>query len=198
MNQPKTLPANPAAQRGLTLIEALVAVIILGLGVLALLGVQLSTLAETQNSTRRAHAIRIMEDLSERIKSNSGGLKQLEKYTLDDWVKNKDDTDLPSAGTDCRTAACNDESLAAWDLREWAIAALDSLPAGTELQTFLSTAEDVASNRRQLGIMVGWPLRENEGLAPGEETKKIERFNVAAGTIECPDNKLCHLIYVQP
>ncbi|RZS33582.1 type IV pilus modification protein PilV [Corticibacter populi] len=201
MKQPSHRPhaghAAPATQHGLTLIESLVAIIILGLGVLALLGVQLSTLAETQNSTRRAHAIRIMEDLSERIKSNPGGFAQLGSYVLTDWVEDEDD--LPTATTSCAAAnssarPCSASQLAAWDLRDWAEAARLSLPAGTQLRTFLSSTESDASNRRQLGIMIGWPLLERTG----EATSDLDRANVKASDIACPDGLLCHVIYVQP
>lgn len=60
-------------QQGLTLLESLVAIVVLALGVLGMLGVQMRTLAETQTGVRRAQAVRLIEDLSERIKSNPRG-----------------------------------------------------------------------------------------------------------------------------
>ena len=57
-------------QRGFSLIESLVAVVVMALGILGILGVQMRTLADTQTGVRRAQAIRLIEDLSERIKLN--------------------------------------------------------------------------------------------------------------------------------
>lgn len=186
-------------QQGLTLIEALVAVLLLGLGVLALLGVQLSTLTETQNTTRRGHAIRIMEDLSERIKSNPNGFSQLSSFVYpsdeDKWIKSDalppDATCAASAGT---PLPCTAEVLAAQDLHTWSESALATLPTGTQLKTFLS-AGDASSDQRQLGIMIAWPLREVQ-----KNATKIDRPEIKAGTVTCPGegSMLCHLIYVQP
>ena len=59
--------SNPS-QRGITLIESLVAIVIAALGILGILGMQMRTLTDTQTSVRRAQAIRLIDDLSERIK----------------------------------------------------------------------------------------------------------------------------------
>ena len=53
-------------QRGISLIESLVAIVVMALGILGILGVQMRTLADTQSGVRRAQAIRLIEDLSER------------------------------------------------------------------------------------------------------------------------------------
>ena len=69
-------PANPAPaqrQRGITLIESLVAIVIMALGILGILGVQMRTLADTQTGVRRAQAVRLIEDLSERIQVSPTG-----------------------------------------------------------------------------------------------------------------------------
>ena len=59
-------PANPAPaqrQRGITLIESLVAIVIMALGILGILGVQMRTLADTQTGVRRAQAVPIRKPL---------------------------------------------------------------------------------------------------------------------------------------
>lgn len=55
---------------GFTLIETLVATVITALGVLGILGLQMRTLADNQSGVRRAQAIRLIEDLSERTHAN--------------------------------------------------------------------------------------------------------------------------------
>ena len=44
-------------QRGVSLIESLVAIVVTALGILGILGVQMRTLADTQTGVRRAQAI---------------------------------------------------------------------------------------------------------------------------------------------
>ena len=56
-----TTPHSPW-QRGISLIESLVAIVVMALGILGILGVQMRTLADTQTGVRRAHAIRLIED----------------------------------------------------------------------------------------------------------------------------------------
>ena len=61
-------------QRGVTLLESMIAIVLVALGVLGILGVQLRTLSDTQTAVRRAQAIRLIEDLSERMKANPAAL----------------------------------------------------------------------------------------------------------------------------
>ena len=61
-------------QRGVTLIESLVAIVVMALGILGILGVQMRTLTDTQTSVRRAQAIRLIEDMGERMKANPSAL----------------------------------------------------------------------------------------------------------------------------
>ena len=70
-------------QRGISLIESLVAIVVMALGILGILGVQMRTLADTQTGVRRAQAIRLIEDLSERVKSQPNGLGVMDAYVRD-------------------------------------------------------------------------------------------------------------------
>ena len=79
------MTSKPRAQRGITLIESLIAILIMALGILGVLGVQMRTLSDTQTSVRRAQAIRVIEDLSERIKVNPNGLANINTY-LTSWT----------------------------------------------------------------------------------------------------------------
>lgn len=48
--------------------------VVMALGLLGVVGVQMRTLADTQTGVRRAQAIRLIEDLSERAKVNPSAL----------------------------------------------------------------------------------------------------------------------------
>jgi len=62
-----------SAQRGITLFEALIALLVLALGVLGLAAVQARMLVETRTTNSRATAIRLIADLSDRIRLNKTG-----------------------------------------------------------------------------------------------------------------------------
>lgn len=177
-------------QNGITLLESLVALVILSVAVLGMLGIQLRTLAETQTGVRRAQAVRLIEDLAERIKTNPGGYSQLGSY-VSDW------TNLPTA-IDCKTAACTPTQLAQWDLRQWKLTVAQVLPSG-EANIFTSTDEATAPNRRQLGVMVGWRTNEksNANTAATDYAHAFVPTNSAAA-VTCNTGQICHLVYVQP
>ena len=48
---------TPKHQRGIALIEALIAILIIALGILGVMGVQMRTLSDTQTGVRPAQAI---------------------------------------------------------------------------------------------------------------------------------------------
>ncbi len=184
--------SSRSAQRGITLLESLVSILILAVGVLGLLGVQLRTLAETQTSVRRAQAVRIIEDLGERAKSNPGGFAQLDSYAAgwNDWTG-------AAPAQDCRGAPCTPAQLAQRDLWEWKDSLKRKLPMG-QAMVFRSSDED-ANNGRQLGVMVGW--RANERDAADGDAAYLKPFGMpptGSANAVCPDGLICHLAYVQP
>lgn len=62
-------------QRGMTLIEILVAIVILSIGLLGLAGLQLKGMQVNQGSTYRWQAAALAEDLADRIRADSAGAK---------------------------------------------------------------------------------------------------------------------------
>ncbi|SHK85230.1 type IV pilus assembly protein PilV [Marinobacter antarcticus] len=59
-------------QRGFTMIEVLIAVLILGIGLLGVAGVQLVSMQQTVNSTLRSEATMYAQTVAERLRSNGG------------------------------------------------------------------------------------------------------------------------------
>ena len=187
-------------QRGISLIESLVAIVVMALGILGVLGVQMRTLTDTQTTVYRAQAIRLIEDLSERMKTNPNALANINNYV-------SDFSDEPTPG-DC-SDGCSHSDQAAYDLALWKQAIKTQLPLG-KASVFLAAGETDDANRRQLGVMVAW--RENErdmeDLSDAEKAaykNSIDATKVmgddgelkdGAGDIACPDNHTCHLQYL--
>ena len=63
---------NRKVQRGFTMIEVLIAVLILAIGLLGVAGVQLVSMQQTANSTLRSEATMYAQSLADRVRSNGG------------------------------------------------------------------------------------------------------------------------------
>ncbi len=175
-------------QRGISLIESLVAIVVMALGILGILGVQMRTLADTQTSVRRVQAIRLIEDLSERMKVNPNALANISNYV-------SDFSDEPTPG-DC-SDGCSHSDQAAYDLALWKQAVKTQLPLG-QANVFLAAGETDDTNRRQLGVMLAW--RENERDIADEDDREKYREAIDAsadgGSVTCPSDHTCHLQYL--
>lgn len=185
-------PKPLAKQQGVSLIESLVAIVVMALGILGILGVQMRNLSDTSTTVRRAQAIRLIEDLGERMRTNPNALANLGNYV-------STFASTPSA-TSC-ASGCDNGALAAYDIAVWKKAVSDTLPLG-QAEVFIPPAETAlaAGQRRQLGVMIAW--RENEGA--GRKTDDIDatkfRDNsgalTAGAALACPLNYTCHLQYI--
>lgn len=146
-------------QKGITLLESLVAIAVAAIGILAIVIVQFRTLAETQTSVRRTQAIRLIDDLGERMRVNPNALRNINNYVIDWGTATGTPARTPQASKLCDAVACKADELASYDIREWKRLVEASLPMG-DVNVFLAPAETVAANRRLLGVMIRW--RENE------------------------------------
>lgn len=181
-------------QRGIALIESLVAIVVMALGILGILGVQMSTLTNTQTTVRRAQAIRLIEDLSERMKVHPNALNSINSYTIG-WRAGAAPT--AQASPVCNTSACTHAEFAAYDLIEWKRAVERALPLG-DANVFFAPGDDSAGSRRQLGVLIRW--RENERDTSNDYKEDLSTTSAALGggsTIpSCDTGFTCHLQYL--
>lgn len=174
-------------QRGISLIESLVAIVVLAIGILGLIGFQLRTLADTQTSIKRAQAIKMIEDLSERLKVNPYPLLPATMANL----QTNFNTAVPGPIVNCNTTPCDATQLARFDLSRWKANIAANLPFG-DAAVFTVADETDPNNRRQLGVMVSW--RENEKVNDTDYKNVFVNDTVGA---TCPANRICHLQYIQ-
>lgn len=178
-------------KRGITLIESLIAIVIAALGILGVLGVQMRTLTDTSTTVRRAQAIRLIEDLSERMKVNPNALANINAY-VSGFNNN------PTVGS-C-SSGCNPAQLASYDLAVWKKTVRESLPLG---QASIFTPEAGAGSR-QLGVMLAW--RQNERAdadASFKDSIDATKFKdgstfkgLGGAAASCPDGFTCHVQYI--
>lgn len=107
---------------GFTLIEVLVAVIILAIGLLGLAGIQTVGLKNNQSAYMRSQATQLAYDIADRMRANVAGAAT---YTA---------IDPPDAAetASCKTAAgCTPAQLAQTDLYQWNTTLTNILPGGS-------------------------------------------------------------------
>ena len=180
-------------QRGITLIESMVALVIAALGILGILGVQMRTLSDTSTTVRRAQAIRLIDDLGERMRTNPNAMVNLGSY-VSNFATN------PAVGS-C-ASGCDHAALAAYDLAVWKQAVRNSLPLG-QAEIFIPPAEAgvAAAQRRQLGIMIAWRENERDTTAAYKDDIDATKVRDNSGNLTngaalaCPATSICHLQY---
>lgn len=137
-------------ERGISLLEVLISLLILSLGALGFAGLQLKGLKTTEDANYRAQATLIAQDAVERILSNPG---EISAYLNGSSYTAVAPGSVPP--TTCMTRACSSSEMAAWDKSHLVWTAANSLPAGQIMIT------DCAFNAAQC-VVVSW-----NGMAPG-------------------------------
>ena len=120
------------SQRGFTLIEVLVALLVMAIGFLGMAALQSNSVKGTQDTYFRTQADLLANDLAERMRSNRPALIDKDGAIVDAYLFNGG-----SAPTDpgCVTSGCDAEEMAATDLSEWITWVGDALPGGEALVT---------------------------------------------------------------
>jgi type IV pilus assembly protein PilV len=175
---------NRRGQYGLSLIESLVALVVLALGIMGLAGVQTRLLVESRTANHRATAIGLIDDLTNRMYLNRDAAIA-NSYALT-W-------DATKAVQDCRTAICSGAQLAQSDLNAWRLALIAALPSGN------ASVFQSANDPRQIGIAIAWSANESKAADVDNATfYKPLAVTATANGVDCPASAICHIVYVQP
>ena len=115
-------PALPRAQSGVAMIEALIAMLLIALWMLATAGLQLSSFKFQKGAGNRFLAVALVGELAENIDANRVG-GNAGSYALAATT-----TALPSSGSDCTAIHCTPAQLASYDLAQWTARVASTLP----------------------------------------------------------------------
>lgn len=162
---------------GSTLIEVLVAVLLLAVGLLGGGAMQLSSLRARHESALLSQAVQQAASMAERMRANSALLRAPDAdnpYLGLDYEAGPS-ADEAAAGPDCLAAACDAAQLAQADIAEWKRQLRTALP-GARLRICRDTqAWDVAAQGLQwqcsggsgaaIVIKLGWRGRQAAGRA---------------------------------
>ncbi|MCY1285412.1 hypothetical protein D3C76_764060 [compost metagenome] len=113
----RTRPAN----RGFTLIEVLIALVILAVGLLGMASLMMSSLQSSQGAYLRSQASLLAFDIVERMRANHAQAISTNDYTLAENATGSTDPD-------CKTSGCNPAQQAQQDLHDWRAALADGIP----------------------------------------------------------------------
>ncbi|PQA78636.1 type IV pilus modification protein PilV [Rhodoferax sp. TS-BS-61-7] len=121
-------------QRGAGLIEALVAILVLSIGLLGMLGMQTAALKYEQSSWIRSALSSNIASLADRIRANSGSLATAYNYTrtyAEERAAIEASATYFDPAKDCDTTTCDAAELATYDLLVWRRDLDQQLPGAT-------------------------------------------------------------------
>lgn len=154
----KRMPVPHKRAHGFSMIELLVAVLVMGVGVLGVTGLQMVSLQNNRDALLRSEALQMAYDVMDRIRVNGAG-----NY---DGVAFDDD---PVAPTDCFANNCSAAQMAVFDISVWKC----SLGAHNELEA--------CDDLRQGTILP--VVTDQPGLPDGEGQIAIDGAGVVTVTI---------------
>ena len=119
---PKRHGRTPRVQRGITMVESMVALVVLGTGMLGIASLYVASLKAERNALTRTTAVNLVNDMLDRIRANAlgRGSYDLSAYGAD----GPGEHDCVAATDD--TKNCSSAELAEDDLHRW----LDALKDG--------------------------------------------------------------------
>ena len=138
------------AQRGFSMIEVLVTLLVISLALLGTAGLQAYSMRLNQGGQFRTQAVFLVADLAERIEANKPGA------VAGSYAQALKTAPNP-LNTVCSAAACGQGALAAFDLVQWENAVWATLP-----QASWTVAQTVVGNPSTYTITVSWVDRRTD------------------------------------
>jgi type IV pilus assembly protein PilV len=120
------------SQGGFTLLEVLIAIVVLALGLLGLAGLQAASLRNNHSAYLRSQATLLAYDMADRMRANPEAVKN------GDYNKPA----APAKITECFTTdGCTPDKMAQQDKFEWATAVANTMPSGQAVVCLDSTSD---------------------------------------------------------
>jgi type IV pilus assembly protein PilV len=109
-------PAQPSRQHGFTLIEVMIAVVVLSLGLLGVAALQLTAKKSSHQAWQRAQAVLLADSLLERVRINPSAAAS---YHTGIGTAALGGATRSTPARDCSTQSCSAAQMATWDLWNW-------------------------------------------------------------------------------
>lgn len=153
--------------RGVTLIEVMIAILILSFALLGIAGLQITAAKYKIDTWARAAGSTLISDLSERVRVNTDSagtsfftaVSVASAYSISDpWATQQSTTFTVS--TNCETTTCNSADRATYDLLVWRQRLRDAMPQGAAM---------ISGNRRD-GLDVTLMWMDKDMINPSDQT----------------------------
>ena len=125
---------------GVSIVEALVALVIISVGMLGIAGLYLTSMQAGRSANLRMQAINLATDMADHIRSNKKGMAKYSAIATDKGTQH-----------DC-TVTCTPTEIAENDIYEWKRALSLALPANANGQLTYTDVADVDPARKQPDI----------------------------------------------
>ncbi|MEZ5459555.1 MAG: type IV pilus modification protein PilV [Steroidobacteraceae bacterium] len=133
-------------QRGVTMIESLVALVILSVGMLGIAGLYVSGVKAGRSALLRTQAVNLASDMADRIRANR---RAVDAYDMDTYAGAPEDQG-------CINAGCTPEELAEDDLFRWQAAVIATLPGRPTPVVDVEVEELAAEDADRYTVTVTW------------------------------------------
>ena len=118
---------NRHPQSGFSLVEVLIALVVMSVGMLGIAGLYVQSLQAGRTSMFRHHAVTLAGDVADRIRANPTAAAAYDHLAADNGVNNS----CVTGGLDCTPAEMADNDIFLWQAQ-----ADDTLPGGDVAVTF--------------------------------------------------------------
>jgi len=159
--------------RGFTLMEVLVALVIISIGLIGIAAMQASAIASTHSSQSESLVSIEARSLADAMQANPnywrGGNFPTEAFSVSAPASGSSlgtvtDATLESQTTNCATTACSISQLAGYDVRTWG-AQLNSVVPGATAGIFCQAAKPTTCN-----ITVSWSQKATAAVNSGTQS----------------------------
>ena len=163
----------PPKARGVSLIEVLVAMLVIALGILVMVIMQINASRLSKASEVRSLGALLTADLADRMRANPAGTVA-GHYALNTTYPANGAVSEPSANTTCQstTDTCTPQQMAQKDLADWQRAVFFALPGGTARISAVQI--DNTSGENGADVWLIW--------------REPDAGNTATATTECPSD----------
>lgn len=162
-------------QRGISLIEVLVTVVILAFGLLGLAGLQMTGVRNNHTAYQRTQASSLTYEIMDRIRANPTGAGA-NNYLIN--VSSSLPASPSAPSKNCYDSTCTPAELASADLSQWYVEVTDRLPGGAARIMLSAT---VPTNIYE--VQVFWNSNKKDNLASTDYPLACDTSGIACASI---------------
>lgn len=163
----RRVPRRPGSARGFSMIELLVAVLVMGIGVLGIAALQMVSLQNNRSALVRAEAVALAYDMMDRIRANPFGTPRGSAYD------GLDLEEAPPNASNCMSSTCSSAQMANFDQAVW------------KCQLGAFNEEAACANWRTAGAIP--PIANQPGLPNGDGSVEVEGSGIVRVTVQWTD-----------